>query len=193
MNITTLTQKIENLACRSKLIYKISMLYYKNMVKREVKLANIKSSDHVLVVGGGPCPHSGILIHKLTGAKVTIIDNVQSCVECSTQLVKELGISDYVKIILEDAARIETEKYSVIHVAMQITPKKAVLDRFSSTAKKGTKILVRVPKESVESLYSPIKASKEENYSKTGHGFFSNAGKTMMKTVGGRCFEKQAA
>lgn len=193
MIISSCTQKIEYLASKNFLIYKVVEKYYKNMVKREVKLAGISSNDRVLVIGGGPCPCTGILIHQLTKAKVTVIDNVENCVKCSTELIKKLGLKKYVNIILKDGLDIDTSKFNVLHIALQITPKKRVIESLEKTAKNGTRILVRIPKESLNKLYSPVEKDFYLNNTNTRHDFLSNVGKTALHTVGGEMFEKQMA
>lgn len=190
--ITNITQQIEKLACKSRLFYRLSMQYYKNMVKREVNLAGINENDHVLVVGGGPCPHSGILIHQLTGAKVTVIDNIESCVACSTKLIQRLGIADSVKVVLGDGGTIPPHRYTVIHIAMQITPKEAIIKRFMATASYGTRILVRLPKETLAGMYSNASPKTISNYKKVEHGNFTNVNSTALYTVS-KAYEKQVA
>ena len=179
------TQKIEKLACKSKLIYKITMKYYKNMVKKEVKLANINSGDNVLVVGGGACPHSGIIIHELTGANITVIDNEYKCVVCSRDLVKSLGYEKQIKILLEDGRTVDSSKYDVIHIALQIFPKIEVLNWFMKKTNRGTRILTRLPKKNVENLYSPLEAGIFKNLPKAVHGYFSNVKSTALIIKGG--------
>lgn len=193
MIISSCTQKIEYLASKNFLIYKIVEKYYKNMVKREVRLAEISSKDRVLVIGGGPCPYTGILIHQLTKANVTIIDNVENCVKYSTELINKMGLNKNVNIILQDGLDIDTSKFNVLHIALQITPKKRVIECLKKTAKKGTRILVRIPKETLNRLYSPIEKDFSTNSRNARHNLLSNVGKTALHTVGGEIFEKQMA
>ena len=82
------TKKLECLAARNKVVYNVLALYYKRIVNKEIRLADINENDRILCVGGGPCPFSGILLHEHTKAHVTIIDNDECCVEVSKQLVR---------------------------------------------------------------------------------------------------------
>jgi len=96
MLITSLTQKVEWLANQSRLFYHCIALYYKNIIKREVRLANITPNDNILCIGGGPCPYTAIMLHQLTGAKVTVIDNNKHCVKSAlfAAKVKPLTMMD---------------------------------------------------------------------------------------------------
>lgn len=193
MNITSWTQRIERLACSSFVVYKLSQLYYKTMVKREARLAKITADDNVLVIGGGPCPHSGILIHQFTGANVTIIDNQQDCVQCSQELVRRLGISSKVKILLSDALDMDLNGFSVIHVALQIQPKSKVLDVIRAKSNPKTKLLVRMPKKSVSGLYCSVSQEGLKGLIKAKHGLFGNVGSTIMDITKGETYEQKVA
>lgn len=192
MSITSFTQHLEMLACENRLFYKLSRLYYKSMVKREVSLAKITSHDHVLVVGGGPCPHSGIMIHQLTGAKVTIVDNDEKCVDCSSKFIADLGIADNVQIMLSDGADMDTGGYSVVHIAAQISPKEKTLQMLEKTACCGTRMLVRMPKNSLKRLYSPLEESHDARDIFAKHGIFGNVAKTVLHIIRGDIIESEA-
>ena len=66
--IVRITQQIEYWAAANPLVYQLAALYYKDIIRREITLAQIGPSDHVLCIGGGPCPFSAILLHQFTGA-----------------------------------------------------------------------------------------------------------------------------
>ena len=193
MKIVSFTQMIERIACNSRWLYCLTKKYYEKTVKREVELAEITADDHVLVVGGGPCPHSGILIHELTGARVTIIDNQQNCVDCSIQLIKKLGLQEHIDIKLEDGINTKTWKYSVVHLALQISPKGEVLKSLDRNARIGTRILVRLPKESLKNLYSYIENNLFSEMPTALHKGIGNTSNTALYTVRGDIFEKQTA
>ena len=89
------------------------------LVKREARLADIREGDRVLCIGGGICPYTAILLHKYTGAHITVIDNNRSCVEKARKFVNRLGL-DKIKILPGDGRDICCHGYPVIHLAMQI-------------------------------------------------------------------------
>ncbi|NLK27989.1 MAG: hypothetical protein GX306_06565 [Clostridiales bacterium] len=148
------TKVLERLAAKNTPIYRTLSLYYKKLVREEVTLANIQATDKVLCIGGGPCPFSGILLHEYTGAHVTIIDNDECCVCIAKGLIEKLGYSDSITVLHSDGNNISPEDYSVIHMAVQVSPMEKVFCHLRQGCRMGAKILVRLPKKTLSNLYS---------------------------------------
>lgn len=188
MKFVDLTQKVERVACRSPLFFKLTTAYYTSMVFREIQCAGITKTDHVLCVGGGPCPHSAILIHSMTGAKVTVIDNDESSVRCSRKLLKRKGVSDQISVFHQDGLSLDPSGFSVIHIAAQITPKEEVFRYLWENADDGCIILMRLPKKKLMKFYVQRKTSTFVQFmedvprpiEKVKHGLFGNAGSTSL-------------
>jgi protein-L-isoaspartate O-methyltransferase len=151
--ILNATRIVELLAAKYFSIYRVISLYYKKLVKKEVDLADIKPTDRVLCIGGGPCPISGILLHEYTGARVTIIDRDEACVQASAELVRKLGYDGVIEIFHGDAKDFSPEKYTVIHMAAQVCPLDQVFCNLKNGCRFGAKILVRLPKKKLEKFY----------------------------------------
>ena len=162
--IPKITKSLERLAAKNTSIYRTISLYYKNVVNEEVALANIKSTDKVLCIGGGPCPFSAILLHEYTQAHVTIIDNDISCVQTSRDLIRRLGYEDYIDVLHSDGSNISPKDYSVIHMAVQVCPMEQVFCHLKQGCKFGAKILVRLPKKTLSNFYSIGDSSIFHNY-----------------------------
>ncbi|MCL2387205.1 MAG: class I SAM-dependent methyltransferase [Defluviitaleaceae bacterium] len=156
MWITALTRKIEEWTSESEVVYKIAERYYQDVIQKEVVLANITSGDQILCIGGGICPFSAILLHRLTGAKVTVIDNNSACVKKARQVITRMGIENAVKVLCEDGRCVDVSKYTVVHFALQVFPMECVFSHIESRVVAGTKLLVRQPKRQVEKLYNQL-------------------------------------
>jgi len=180
MLITSLTQKVEWLANQSRLFYHCIALYYKNIIKREVRLANITPNDNILCIGGGPCPYTAIMLHQLTGAKVTVIDNNKHCVNQSAELVKQLNLENSIRIICGEGETIDYDGFTVIHLALQITPKDKVLKRVLERAEEGVKILVRMPRECSNRMHCKMESWSSSCYAHVVHDFFNNVKNTAL-------------
>lgn len=152
--IPRITKILEGLAARNASIYRTISLYYKNLVRDEVALANIQPTDRILCIGGGQCPISGILIHEYTGAHVTIIDNDICCVCRSKELIKNLGYANSIEVLHSDGKYVSPEDYSVIHMAVQVSPMEQVFCHLKKECRMGAKILVRLPKKTLRKFYS---------------------------------------
>lgn len=179
MLITSLTQKIEWLANKSKLFYTLVEFYYKNIIKNEVRLASISKDDKILCIGGGPCPYTAIMLHTYTGAHITVVDNNYHCVKKSLELIYRLGLQNYINVVLSDGKDIDCHGFTVIHLAMQISPKEKVLKNLLDGAEYGTKILVRMPKEILSGLYCNVNC-KVFSRGNVAHSFFSNIDNTTL-------------
>jgi 16S rRNA A1518/A1519 N6-dimethyltransferase RsmA/KsgA/DIM1 with predicted DNA glycosylase/AP lyase activity len=185
LGITKFTQKVELWATKSKLIYFLMSVYYRMMVKREVTLANVSQNDRVLCIGGGVCPYTAILINKYTRSKVTVIDNDNACIEKSRKFLRRLGL-DGIEIVHADGKHVCCRDYTVIHIAMQITPKELIIDEVLKKAKEGTRVLVRQPKSVLENLYCPLYGESGVFCSCVKHSLFSNVDNTSVCIVS-RC------
>lgn len=182
--IPSATKSLEKLAARSTIIYRAMSLYYKELVKDEVSLANINSMDNVLCIGGGPCPFSGILLHEYTGAHVTIIDNDYSCVSIAKDLIQKLGYSDYITVLHMEGGDISPEDYNVIHMAVQINPIEKVFTLLKQGCSLGSKILVRLPKKTLTNFYSINDLEVFEDSSKKTYHSWRNVDSTALFVIG---------
>lgn len=180
MLITSLTQKIEWFANQSRLFYHIIALYYKSIIRREVRLAKIAPNDNILCIGGGPCPYTAIMMHQLTGAPVTVIDNNHACVMQSADLIKRLRLENSIRIICGEGEAINCKGFTVIHLALQISTKEKVLKKLFERAENGVKILVRMPKECLGGLYCGMEARAFSCCTCVGHNFFTNVDNTAL-------------
>ncbi|MCL1843355.1 MAG: hypothetical protein FWF79_06040 [Defluviitaleaceae bacterium] len=153
MKLTKLTQKIENLAAKSGLLYRFAKGYYINVIKKEAVLANITHDDNLLCVGGGTCPFSAILFHQVTGAKVTVIDNNSLCVPKARRVIKQLGLEKHVSVFCKDGTEADYAGYTVIHLALQVSPMESVFTQAEKLSAPGTRLLIRRPKKHLNCLY----------------------------------------
>ena len=66
------------------------------------------------------------MLHEYTGAHVTIIDNDDCCVRISRELIRKLGYEDSIDVLHSDGNEISPKDYSVIHMAVQVSPMEQV-------------------------------------------------------------------
>jgi len=191
--ITKFTQKIEYWALHSKIIYWLGSQYYQNIIQNEISLANITNNDHILCIGGGICPFSGILLHQATGAKVTVIDNNKNCVSKAGQVIRNLGLYEQMHVYWQDggSSALLLSEYTVIHFAMQVCPMDYVFSKVKKHAKPGTKLLVRLPKKYLGSMYSCLPEPLQTCRTFISHKKAGNIGKTMLYIKQEQSYEKE--
>ena len=151
--IVRFTQNIEYWAAANPLVYWLIALYYRDIIRREVRLAEIGPRDHILCVGGGPCPFSAILLHQYTGARVTVIDRDENCILPARRVLERLNLSHVIQVLCHDCSDVELEDFTVVHLAVQVSPLEQVLRRMRYQALPGTRLLVRTPKAKLQRLY----------------------------------------
>ena len=156
--LKNLTYKVENKAVDSTLVYQLTSGYYHDVIQKEITLANITEDDNILCIGGGLCPFSAILFHQLTGAKVTVIDNNLSCVPRAKSVITRLGLNDRVRVLHADggANNVSFADFTVVHIALQVSPMEQVFSAVESKVKIGTRLLVRRPKKSLKGMYNKV-------------------------------------
>jgi len=182
MLITSFTQKIEDWALKRKRVYQIAQSYYRDVTHRESVLANVTEKDHVLCIGGGVCPFTAILFHEQTGAKVSVIDKCEHCVEKAKRLIDDLGLSDAITVLTHngDCASFPLNRFTVVHFALQVCPMRNVFHNIEKRVSPGTRLLVRRPKRPLSNLYSCLPSPLLHSCPVTTHKSVRNIGSTLL-------------
>lgn len=178
--IRTWTKWFEKALFKSEKLVCMYDLYYRNIVKKEIDVAKIKNTDKVLIVGGEAVPCTAINIATQTNALIDVIDLDKEAVDKSRKLIDRLNLSSQIKIYLKDAKEIDVNKYDVIHVALQVSPKEEVLNNIWEKSKYGTRVLIRQPKKSLKRFYSNI---SDDFLNKTQMNFEINNDNTGLNTL----------
>lgn len=180
--IIRLTHFLENFINKTKTAYWFATQYYKNIVKREIALADITSSDNILFIGGGICPMSAILLHQATNAKITVIDNDSECIPKAQEIIKQLGMSNSIQVLHQDGKTptLPLHDFTVVQFAMQVTPMWDVFSQVEKQVTPGTKLLIRKPKKTFCNLYSRLLHISCDNCHSVNHNRTSNVGSTIL-------------
>lgn len=154
--VATCTKWVENKFSTFKFLTKLYGRYYKNIVGKEVELANIRENDRVLCIGGGSIPSTAIEIVSQTNALVDVIDTDDRAVEKAQKLIHNLGLNDKIRVYLKDGEKMDVRDYDVIHIALQVTPKEKVAQHIWDNLGDGGRMIIRTPKKFLKFLYSNI-------------------------------------
>lgn len=169
--ITAITQRLEYMVEKLPWTYLFFKKYYDQIIDKEIKLADIKETDRILCIGGGPCPCTAIELHKRTGARVWVVDNDREVVYNALRNIERLNLSDFVSVKYADGRDICPKAFDIIHIALQVTPKGKVFENLINKARPGTKILVRIATDKYSKLYSSLDIAEAERgiYKKINH------------------------
>jgi len=128
---------------------------YKKIVKREAQLAEIKHGERILSLGCGAIPFTAIFLREITGNPVTALDVDPVALEKAETLLKKRGLRN-ITLKLGNGASIDLSEYSVVVTALQVEPKKEILNNFFGTAPKGARLVMRAPRKIFYSSYEPV-------------------------------------
>lgn len=154
--IMTCTKWMERIFSKYDSLVKLYSFYYRNIVKNEIRLASIGSSDKVLCIGGGSIPCTAIEIARQTKALVHVLDIDENAIECASKLIARMGLEDKITVINGNGQDIDISLYDVVHIAQQVSPKEGVLRNIWEKAKEGNRIIVRMPRKMLKPFYSNV-------------------------------------
>lgn len=129
------------------------------LIRNEITLTNIKSSDHILFIGSGPTPITAILIHQISHAKVDCVDRNIISAALSKRLISKLGYTDSIRIINKEGIDADCSQYSVILIALLAKPKDKLLKSIWNKCRKNTRIICRTS-DSIRQAFYGTTASK---------------------------------
>ncbi|TYQ13065.1 UNVERIFIED_CONTAM: Dimethyladenosine transferase (rRNA methylation) [Acetivibrio alkalicellulosi] len=150
--ISMITKEMERFFSKNFALVRLYNMYYKNIVKREVELAEINCNDCVLCIGGGSVPCTALEIAAKTGARVRVIDVDPDAIEKSKKIILKLNLSHCVKAQLISGQNINASDFSVIHIARQAVPHNEIIENITKNASTNTRILLRSNKNCLKKL-----------------------------------------
>jgi len=140
---------LELLAVKTKFFNKMLLSWRRPVFLNEIKMANVKSSDKVLLIGSGIFPSEAIIIAQETGAKVIGIDNSPVAVKHAKRYVNKNKLNDVVEIKLVDGSDIKVKNFNVIFIAINVFPIDGVLLNISKDLKTGLRVLCKSMKNDI--------------------------------------------
>jgi len=90
----------EKISIHFEILYSNYLLLYDELIDKEIKLAKIKSSDKILIIGSGSLPATCILIAQKTNAKIHGIDIDPVAIKKSTRFIKNISLDDLIEIMM---------------------------------------------------------------------------------------------
>lgn len=127
--------------------------FYREVVNNEISLAGITSDDRVLNIGCGGIPFTSILIARQAGAKVWAVDRDSDAVNVARKCIKKTGLNRLISVEHHNGIDPLPFNFSVAIVALQVEPKKKVLDNLMQNGTLGAKIIMRRPRPELSHQY----------------------------------------
>ncbi len=157
---------LELLAVKTKLFQKLLMEWRRPVFLNEIKMANIKKNDKVLLIGCGIFPSETMLIAEQTGVDVVGIDNSPQAVKIARKYVKKKGLSKNIKIEYGDGKDYPINDFDVIFIAINVWPIDFVLKHILKNMKLDGRVMCKSLKNDIINVIEKEKfdiVSKLEN------------------------------
>lgn len=134
---------IEKVIVKLPLLLSSYIIYYEDIVDKEINLAKITKQDNVLHIGCGSIPSTSLLIVQKTNARTIGIDKNISSVPNAQNCVHVLHLENQIQIYHEDALKYTMESSDVIIVSQGIEPRYQVLEHIAKTMAACTRVIFR--------------------------------------------------
>lgn len=119
----------------------------------EGRMALIKKSDCVLVIGSGPFPETAITYSKDFGCNVTCLEKERGFCKISRELLDKIGLSDKIEVIDGNGENTDVSGFDKILVTVLTDNKAGVIGNLLST---DAEIIARTSFGSSRIIYEPI-------------------------------------
>lgn len=139
----SLSQKLENYVLRFlPLAYLYSLLFYRNMLKRELAMAGLKPGSRVVHIGCGPYPFTAIYLAQ-RGYRVDACDCNNKAVESAKKMVQERGVTGEIEFKCTNGTMIDCSGYDAVWISLNIDPKEVVIRKCLHSLQEGSLLVYR--------------------------------------------------
>ncbi|WP_353893873.1 class I SAM-dependent methyltransferase [Proteinivorax hydrogeniformans] len=144
---------VEKICCEFYPAFYIYHRIYKNVMRNEIKLANITSKDVVLNIGCGAVPFTALHIVQMTGAKVIALDKDKEAVEKAKKCLSKYKMQKNIEIVVGDGIVENLPDFTVAIIALHVKEKAKMLENLKLAKKTGTRVIFRQPAAGYEEEY----------------------------------------
>ncbi len=139
----SVSQKFENMAYHFPLLARIYYnMFYRSMLARELKMADLQPGSKVLHIGCGPYPYTAIFLAR-KGYLVEGWDCNHGAVHKARRLVEKFKLNNKIKITLCDGNKIDSSDCDAVWLSLNICPKEKVINKAFQSLKEGGLLVYR--------------------------------------------------
>jgi 2-polyprenyl-3-methyl-5-hydroxy-6-metoxy-1,4-benzoquinol methylase len=133
----------EKIGCKFDIVSEIYLKLYREIVAKEIILAQITKDDRVLVIGSGSLPATPILLARDTGATVVSIDKDLQAVKEATQYLKSKKLDQMLKVECANGFTYPLERFTVIVVLYGVKQPAEMMRYLASRTNQTTRVVYR--------------------------------------------------
>lgn len=143
---------IESLSLKISFLDRYIIKLRKKITLEECKMAEISSSDRVLVIGCGPHPTTALLIVNKTQAQVVGIDKKINAVKLASSYIQKNNLENKIYIYYADGIDYPIDNFDVIFIAANVWPIKQLINNIFSKINNDVKIICRDFREDITNM-----------------------------------------
>jgi len=127
----------------------------------EGKMAGIKKTSKVLVVGSGPFPETAIGYALAFGCNIVCLEKRGPFVKMSRKVIEKLGLGEKIEIVQGTTGKVRHLKFDKVLVTALSAPKSEILNDLK---KPNCDIILRTSFGSSKLVYAPVDADDLKNF-----------------------------
>ncbi len=143
----------EKIAVSFEILSTYYLMFYDELVEKEVKMAGISKDSNVLVIGCGSLPATTALISFKTNANIVSIDYDQKAVQNASKFFKNLNTKSNVKTIYADGHLYPIKGFDVIFILYGIKKQKEMLKYISKKIENNTRVIFRTSQDLLDQFF----------------------------------------
>lgn len=147
----------EKIAIKFNFISLNYMNLYEEIVRKEIEMAKIKSSDSIIVIGCGALPSTSILISLKTKAKIVALDKDKKAINQAKIFLSNINMNEKIKLKHANGLDYPIEDFDIIILLYGVKNILKIFDYLYSNIKSDTRIIVRTNNEVNINLFKNFK------------------------------------
>ena len=133
----------EKVGCKFEVISEIYLKLYREIVIKEIAMAQISHRDRVLVIGSGSIPATSALIAQNVHVQVVSVDKDCTAVKEASHYVTTHHLEQTLSIQCADGLTYPVEQFTVIVVLYGVKQPAMILSNLASRINKNTRVIYR--------------------------------------------------
>ena len=134
---------IEKIAGKFEIFASYYLSMYDEMIDQEIELANVTSTDRILVIGCGSVPATSILLAKRTDAQIIALDHDDAAIQKAKELISWFQVEKNISPVFAEGMNYPLDDFSVIFISYGVKDPENILLYIQENCAPKTKIIYR--------------------------------------------------
>ncbi|WP_045210825.1 class I SAM-dependent methyltransferase [Desulfonatronovibrio magnus] len=146
-------QKLELIGAKIPVFGKIyAWLFYKSMLCKEARQAELMPGQKVLHIGCGPLPMTALFLADL-GARVVAMDIDRHSVQQAKLVVKKFGLERNINVLCGSGTKVDCSGFNAVWISLHVHPLDKTLMQTFQTMDPGCRLIFRTARGNLARFY----------------------------------------